>query len=162
MFSKEKSKKKSKLKENKRKNAIDSLDEDLLSELNEEDEFQKSFKKPTIIQPPKSRIKPLPEDTIREEMFVDDEIQLLDTFNKKQALDNEVIVLENSPPKLLKKDNFLKPAENQNLLTKKVFNNSINESIATSNSKAEKISECSFIQPSKSVCYCFIGTYRSL
>ena len=156
---KEKSKKKSKIKQNdnKKKNAIDDLDDDLLSELMaEEDEFQKSFKKP-IIQPPRSRIIPPAEDSIQEESLVDDdEIQLLDNFYKKGILNNEVIVLEHSQPKSLNKDTFLKPAVvNQNLHTKKVFNNSINnESVVASNlkSKPEIKTDSTFMQSNKNVC----------
>jgi hypothetical protein len=93
--------------------------------MDDDNDFEPAFKKPSI-QPQKSRIKPLAEDTIAEEAaFDDDEIQFLDNLYKKSTFKDEIIVLENNQPsKATKKDDsfFSKPKTNDSFLTKTTFN----------------------------------------
>ena len=68
-------------------------------------ESDDDFKKPAF-QPIKSNLKPVVdrgvmiEKTINDDDDDDDEIQFLDALYKKGTFQNEIIVLENSPPKM--------------------------------------------------------------
>ena len=98
-------------------------------------ESDDDFKKPAF-QPIKSNLKPVVdrgvmiEKTINDDDDDDDEIQFLDALYKKGTFQNEIIVLENSPPK---NDHisFNKPTISENFQNKKILKNnetSLNES----------------------------------